>query len=186
MVSAMLMTLGAGALLLGGMVNAASIPEDVVVEAREWKNEWDGLLDFSCPSGQHISRIKSEHRDRFTDKREDRRWDYECRSGFVTPTCKKWGYVNEYDEIVNFGCPNRGIVTGFESKHDNHHEDRIWKINCCDPKGNTGTCRWTKYINEMDGLMDFRVPDGEAIVGLYSRHSNKHEDRTFELKICSF
>ena len=52
--------------------------------------------------------------------------------GFVTPTCKKWGYVNEYDEIVNFGCPNRGIVTGFESKHDNHHEDRIWKINCCD------------------------------------------------------
>ena len=76
----MLMTFGTLALLLGGMVNTASIP-DGVVESREWKNEWDGLLDFSCPSGQYISRIKSEHRDRFTDKREDRRWDYECRSG---------------------------------------------------------------------------------------------------------
>jgi len=176
----MLMTFVTSALLLGGMVNTASIP-DGLVETR-WKSNWDKQFDFSCPSGQHISRIKSIH----SNKKEDRRWDFECRSGFVTPTCQKSGYVNNYDNIMNFECPDRGIVTGFESKHDNKKEDRIWKINCCNPQGKTGDCRWTSYINDMDGPMDFSVPNGEAIVGLYSQHSNHKEDRTFKLKICQF
>ena len=57
-------------------------------------------------------------------------------TGFVTPTCQKSGYVNNYDNIMNFECPDRGIVTGFESKHDNKKEDRIWKINCCNVSAN--------------------------------------------------
>ena len=44
----------------------------VVICALGWKNEWDGRLSFSCPSGQHISWVQSIH----NNKKEDRRWDY--------------------------------------------------------------------------------------------------------------
>ena len=54
-------------MLLHTMVTSA-----VVISALGWKNDWDGRLSFSCPSGQHISWVQSEH----DNKREDRRWDF--------------------------------------------------------------------------------------------------------------
>ena len=57
-------------LLLTALIIAALSP---YASSREtWKNGWDGRLDFSCPSKQHISWVQSIH----DNHREDRRWDY--------------------------------------------------------------------------------------------------------------
>merc|ERR1712038_347978 len=37
-----------------------------------------------------------------------------------------------------------------------------------------------------DKVMDYDVPDGQAIVGLYSVHSNSKEDRRWKVKLCKF
>ena len=45
-------------------------------------------------------------------------------------------------------------------------------------------CITTKYLNPMDGNLDFTCPDNTVIVGVYSRHSNKAEDRQFKFRYC--
>ena len=50
---------------------------NATVEDRGWKNDWDQPLNFECGAGQYIYRMKSYH----DNKKEDRRWDFECKSG---------------------------------------------------------------------------------------------------------
>ncbi|GFR89025.1 hemagglutinin/amebocyte aggregation factor [Elysia marginata] len=42
-------------------------------------------------------------------------------------------FANDYDELLEFQCPNEGIITGMESTHSNRREDRIFKFKCCQP-----------------------------------------------------
>lgn len=46
-------------------------------------------------------------------------------------------------------------------------------------------CRTTDWINEWDGEMNARCNSNEILVGLYSVHSNKKEDRIFKLRCCA-
>ena len=41
-----------------------------------WDNVYAGTLDFVCPSGQSLYKIKSEH----SNQKEDRVFDLSCRS----------------------------------------------------------------------------------------------------------
>jgi hypothetical protein len=36
-------------------------------------------------------------------------------------------------------------------------------------------CKWTPWINEMDGYMNYHVPNGYAIHGIQSYHENHEE-----------
>lgn len=38
------------------------------------------------------------------------------------------GYVNAFDEIIDWTCPNGSVVVGFNSYHDNKREDRRWRF----------------------------------------------------------
>jgi len=150
-----------------------------------WQNSWDQKLDYSCPSGQHVYRIKSYH----DNGKEDRRWEIFCRKGYVKEDeCSFTSdYVNGWDNKLDYTCPDNGIVTGLYSVHDNGKEDRRWKVRCCKLAVKKGTsCYTTGYINDWDRAMDHRVNNGQAIVGLYSHHDNGKEDRKWKLKVCSF
>ena len=50
--------------------------DDSGEDVDEYSYEKD-CYEFSCPSGQHISRIKSEH----NASHGDRDWEFECRKG---------------------------------------------------------------------------------------------------------
>jgi len=150
-----------------------------------WVNNWDNKLNFQCPDGEHIYRMKSYH----DNGKEDRRWEFFCRKGYVgtDSECSWSGEVNNWDKVLDYTCPNNGIVTGLESRHDNGKEDRRWKVRCCKLAVKKGTsCYTTGYINDWDRQMDHRVNAGQAIVGLYSHHDNGKEDRKWKLKVCSF
>lgn len=92
-----------------------------------WINPHDNRVIFQCPKGEHISRIKSQHQNYY----EDRQWDFECTKGYVGGECKWQDYANNFDKDLDWQCPDNGLVTGFDSYHSNHHEDRRWKFRCC-------------------------------------------------------
>jgi len=44
-------------------------------------------------------------------------------------------YVNDYDELLHYECPDNGYVSGVHSIHNNDAEDRIWNFQCCHTPG---------------------------------------------------
>ena len=45
-----------------------------------WTNDWDGAMDFECPSGQVLAGAYSQHH----NGAEDRRWKFECAGLVLT------------------------------------------------------------------------------------------------------
>ncbi|KAH3829912.1 hypothetical protein DPMN_103143 [Dreissena polymorpha] len=45
-------------------------------------------------------------------------------------------------------------------------------------------CYSTGWTNEWDGVQNYRVRDGYAMVGVHSVHDNTRQDRRFEYRIC--
>lgn len=62
------------------------------------------------------------------------------------------------------------------SSHSAEKKDRLWGISCKAFEV-TRTCRWSPYVNEYWGSMNFKCADNEVIAGAYSKHSNIFEDR---------
>lgn len=148
-------------------------------EQANWANTWDGSMNFECPRGHGIYRIRSHH----DNKREDRIWQFSCKKVSMTNNCRWSGNANGWDGVMNFKCPRNGIITGAQSWHHNRHEDRIWRYRCCDSQEASG-CKHRGDINDWDAPMDWTVPDGYALSGFYSHHSNKREDRRWNPYIC--
>ncbi|KAH3890485.1 hemagglutinin/amebocyte aggregation factor-like [Dreissena polymorpha] len=152
-----------------------------------WNNDWDGPLRINCPSYMFVATVRSEH----SNTHEDRRFLLTCRN--VAPGlhpnkgswCKHSGNVNNYDQTVNYQCEGNGYISGMESVHNNGHEDRIWGYRCCWMRGiSMDGCYSTGWTNEWDGVQNYRVRDGYAMVGVHSVHDNTREDRRFEYRIC--
>jgi len=151
-----------------------------------WHNGWDGGLTYVCPvkNGKHHGAIKmmeSYH----DNHREDRRWHFECSYDVQRAERCHWtDWINNWDAELYFICPNNGYIGGFHSYHDNHREDRRWKVVCCEAKPGLEDCKWTGYINGWDGHMKYNVPSTRVIHGLYSVHSNHREDRIWRAYEC--
>ncbi|KAJ8315168.1 hypothetical protein KUTeg_007318, partial [Tegillarca granosa] len=95
----------------------------------DWANNFDEHFTFTCPAGQSISRIMSVH----DNGHEDRRWSFECRQNpGTTGKCFWSGYVNSYDQLLEYHCPDSHFVHGVESIHDNGKEDRKFSFYCCE------------------------------------------------------
>ena len=43
--------------------------------------------------------------------------------------------VNDFDQLLEFQCPNEGFITGINSFHNNDKEDRRFKFKCCGAPG---------------------------------------------------
>uniref|UniRef100_A0A2C9JYB2 Uncharacterized protein n=1 Tax=Biomphalaria glabrata TaxID=6526 RepID=A0A2C9JYB2_BIOGL len=145
-------------------------------------NDYDQPFVFSCQENQIISYISSVHDNHY----EDRRWEVHCRTAGPTSNCINSGYVNNFDSPMVFICPGNGVLTGIESYHDNHYEDRRFAFKCCDVNGKIpSNCRTTNNMNNWDGKLTMLVPENQAITGVFSHHSNHYEDRLFSFRLCT-
>jgi len=97
------------------------------------------------------------------------------------------GYINNWDGTMNWLAGKHSYVSGLQSWHSNHREDRRYR-----PLVTTMAVSYRTYasmghsVNSMDGRFDFTCPNGRAIVGMYSWHSNRHEDRQWRFTCASF
>uniref|UniRef100_A0A4W6G0N0 Uncharacterized protein n=1 Tax=Lates calcarifer TaxID=8187 RepID=A0A4W6G0N0_LATCA len=69
--------------------------------------------------------------------------------------------------VLSRQCPSGQALSGITS---NDKVDRLWGISCKAFKENK-TCRWSGYVNEYWGTIDFKCADNEVIAGAYSVHS---------------
>jgi len=94
-----------------------------------WMNAWDGALNFNCPTNHMLNSIASYH----DNRREDRQWKLKCcKAGGFSVQQQEWtGYLNSWDGILNYRCPETDqAIIGLSSDHDNRREDRRWKVRC--------------------------------------------------------
>ena len=57
----------------------------------------------------------------------------------------------------------------------------MWKVKCCRTlKPLSGNSRYSSWINDWDGIMDYTLPYGYHLVGLHSVHTNQREDRRWD------
>ena len=138
------------------------------------QNNFDERLIKHCHGGSGMYKVQSIH----DNHREDRVWNWEChhilKHGW--PICRQTGYVNNFDEPMFFKCNRNEYISGVESYHDNHYEDRRWKFICCGASGHiTKSCRHTGYVNNFDEKINFQAGYKEVITGVYSYHDNHRE-----------
>ncbi|CAL1538693.1 unnamed protein product, partial [Lymnaea stagnalis] len=100
--------------------------------------------------------------------------------------CHSPGYVNSFDNPLDFKCPGDKFVTGVSGYHDNHFEDRRYGFQCCNILGRSPRdCYLTGEVNTWDGKLTLVVGEGKAIKGAHSVHNNYYEDRIWKFEICS-
>lgn len=154
---------------------------DQLVGISGWANDMDSPLNFQCPSGQAINAIVSYHNNHF----EDRRWKFACKAtSGITDGCSWSGFANNYDEVMSFSCGGQSVITGWQSEHNNHYEDRRMKFRCCQVLGVLTNCDLSGNANDLDGWLRYGVPENRLLYGVSSWHSNHHEDRVFRFQTC--
>ncbi|ESO87269.1 hypothetical protein LOTGIDRAFT_106953 [Lottia gigantea] len=80
-------------------------------------NGWDAPVNFYCPNNGAMTGVKSRH----DNGKEDRIWSYRCcdmPGRLVTTT----GFVNGWDQGMDYQVPSNYYITGTESHHDNGKE----------------------------------------------------------------
>merc|ERR1712054_580104 len=92
-----------------------------------WVNNMDGRFDYTCPTNYAIVGFYSYH----NNGNEDRRWRFYCASfhgvGF---RAGGWpGWQTSWDAFFSLSCGHNPAI-GFSSCHNNHREDRVWRIRC--------------------------------------------------------
>jgi len=147
-----------------------------------WINEHDGLLNWITAADQMVTGFYSMH----DNSREDRMWkfDYGSAPG-VTCRSHYWSsdYENDFDGPLSFSCAPNEALSGFESYHNNWTEDRRWKFRCCKvANAQLHDMGLTSYLNNWDGVLDFTCADDEVLIGVYSVHKNKKEDRRWKAR----
>ncbi|XP_045161447.2 hemagglutinin/amebocyte aggregation factor-like [Mercenaria mercenaria] len=153
-----------------------------------WINQWDGPLEFECRSvHQFVSRVQSIH----NNHREDRRYKMSCRNipSYVrhchSTSCRWTGYLNNYDDLLMYNCGRNGYINGFRSVHNNHYEDRRWRVRCCTVRGlYLHDCTHTGWTNSWDRPQYYNTPYGQITSGVLSWHKNRYEDRRWKYRIC--
>ncbi|XP_071963407.1 hemagglutinin/amebocyte aggregation factor-like [Antedon mediterranea] len=148
----------------------------------DWHNDFDTGVNFECPSGQAIYKIKSYH----DNSREDRVFEFFCKN-FPTSfsKCTWTNYVNEWDKPFSATCPYNGVIVGANSYHDNGREDRLWKWYCCESNAYYAVnCYETPLINDWDAYHEYTAPSGYFIHGVAGYHDNNREDRRWQYNVC--
>ncbi|KAL9957247.1 hypothetical protein ACROYT_G038861 [Oculina patagonica] len=163
-------------------------PCDSSLPARvAWVNSWKEYFSTYCPSSYSLRYWRSQHR----NCKEDRIHYFVCTVGPVSyrfHNCAWTGhYVNDFDQPVHFTCPHNGFITGVRSEYSRHHRDRRFDFHCCHKNGSKAhSCKTTPYQNNWDQEINYWVPRGYYLVGVYSVHHNTHEDRRWKFEICQF
>jgi len=83
-------------------------------------NEFDEPVSFTCPQNNFLAGISSYH----DNHKEDRRFRFQCCGShhLRSQGCFLTGYVNNYDEYINYQAPTGWTFAGTVSVHHNRHE----------------------------------------------------------------
>jgi len=155
----------------------------ITYQLSNWENRWDDALEFDAGREGMITGLYSVH----DNGREDRRWKFMYGSASEVDCYEqRWtDWRNSWDGVLSYTCPTNQVLHGIESYHDNGKEDRRWKFQCCRVSSGVSVKRkgWTGYVNDWDGQLSYRCPAADqAIIGLYSEHSNHREDRRWKVR----
>ncbi|KAK3711617.1 hypothetical protein RRG08_020998 [Elysia crispata] len=157
-----------------------------LAQAQTWQHDFHQNINFTCPTDQILSRLESEH----DNKHQDRRWYLQCtKPKLASVTNCEWngiGYVNDWDGFMLYQCSDDKVISGIMSVFDGYHKDRRYRFYCCDVADSVAhSCAFTSYQNDYNRKLDYEVPNGWAIKGVFSHHwNNPHEDRRFKFEIC--
>jgi len=94
-------------------------------------NDYDNVARFECGTNQALNGVYSVH----DNHKEDRRWKFECCALSSNVYLQKGGWSNwqnNLDAQLDFGCGETSVVVGWNSYHDNHHEDRRFEFKCAE------------------------------------------------------
>ena len=84
------------------------------------RNALDQMLIAQCPDGFAVTGFRSLS---YSTSTRDRRFSVRCcKATNVSKNCKVTGYLNGWDAVMNYKAPNRRIITGIYSHHNNGKE----------------------------------------------------------------
>jgi len=91
-------------------------------------NHGDSMF-YSCGGASYVSGFESIHSNWY----EDRRWKVKCCSGSGTclTECDFTGYINGWEEDMDYRVPNGHVIKTVKSEHSSWYEDRRWKFESC-------------------------------------------------------
>ena len=172
----------------------ASLPEEEIAEMRTSygetceSHEWDQPQHCQCKEGESLSQLKSTH----DNHKEDRKWNLGCQKidGYIsanTYNFAKYKLSNSWDNPQHWDGQSAGnYLIGMKSYHNNRKEDRLYTMIYAAKPANWKflQCSGWKAINNWDGRMDTTMRQNEVVVGMKSTHSNRKEDRVFQIKTC--
>ncbi|XP_063056143.1 hemagglutinin/amebocyte aggregation factor-like [Engraulis encrasicolus] len=92
---------------------------------------------------------------------------------------------NDFDGYLAVACPWLQSISSVGSYHSNRHEDRRFSISCKPVFGSHPVCHQSNWVNHFDDPFDFTCGNNEVLTGMFSYHSNRHEDRRFKFQCCS-
>ncbi|XP_056128942.1 uncharacterized protein LOC130106735 [Lampris incognitus] len=94
------------------------------------------------------------------------------------------GWNNDWDRPLHFVCRSGQVLSRIASYHNNQKEDRRWSLSC-KSLPNTQKCYWSNFVNGFDKNVDFSCRQNYVVAGVYSYHSNSHEDRRWRFYCCT-
>jgi len=99
----------------------------------------------------------------------------------------RWlGNINGWDGHMNWHTNGHTYVSGLQSWHNNHREDRIFRPLVTNIGSTQHGRHITGFVNNMDGTFAYTCPTNKAIVGFYSYHNNGNEDRRWRFYCAHF
>ncbi|KAK7453353.1 hypothetical protein BaRGS_00039644 [Batillaria attramentaria] len=94
----------------------------------DWVNDFDGIMDFTCPGNGVITGWQGYH----NNHREDRRFKFRCCDMDVGLRDCSWsGDANGWDGELGFQTSGNRVLHGVYSRHNNRREDRLFRFNQC-------------------------------------------------------
>lgn len=94
--------------------------------------------------------------------------------------------LTTWDDPWTRNCPHNHVLTAVASEHSDSREDRIYAFGCMKFAGTkVGHCINNGYVNDFDGTFSFTCGPNQVMTGISSYHSNREEDRRFQITCCT-
>jgi hypothetical protein len=120
-----------------GKVQGGILGKDIET-GHESVNEWDKDMNWEgWKDGKFLTGIESKH----SNRREDRKYYLfwaKSKQAWKLSGCSEWTQLNKAKENIDLVIPDRIIIGGLRSKHDNGPKDRVFKLKICDLTCTTG------------------------------------------------
>ncbi|MEC6832944.1 hypothetical protein VXS06_14350 [Photobacterium toruni] len=109
---------------------------------------------------------------------------------FDTQSCMEFGTLDNSNEGFKWTMSGNVAMTLFSDALKVFREiyvngQKVYHTGNFKKQLNWGGIQITNYTNNMDGVSDWTAPNGAVIVGVYSYHDDKYEDRRFRYRYRS-